>query len=247
MNSIELGDLAMNSEEKALLDHLFERIKTAGSSPRDTDAEHCIEAAVKELPHAAYVLTQAIILQEQALKAADARLHELEARLAEAEKQKAAETSFLGGIGASLFGGAKTGSGVPVTGASPQAQPRPGVWGTPLGQAPTPSYPSQAYAPVQPGGSFLSGALSTAAGVAGGALLFEGISSLFRGDGSGSPFVTPGLPGGPVVNETVYENVNVYEQPSQTASSSSDWISADDNSSYDAGFGGDDTGGDDWA
>jgi hypothetical protein len=118
----------------------------------------------------------------------------------------------------------------------------------------------------------LSSALSTAAGVAGGALLFEGVSSLFRGGmGYGSPFMgggygnagfgNGGFGGQPIVNETVYETVNVYDQQAPTPPVNPDWSQADagsagadnsifaDNSDFGSSdFGGGDSGGgDDWA
>jgi uncharacterized protein len=271
----------MNADEKQLLTALFERIRTASAAPRDAEAEAFIATALHEQPYAPYILAQAVIVQEQALKMADAKLHELETKLAAAEQQKSQETSFLGGIGASLFGGAKTASGVPATGPAPQPQAAPNPWGqarpapgpayTPApGYAPTPGYaPAPGY-PAPAGGSFLSSALSTAAGVAGGALLFEGVSSLFRGGmgyGSafgGGGFGNAGFGGQPVVNETVYETVNVYDQQSQAAPSAPSWSQADSSSASDdatfadnsdfggsdfggGDFGGGDSGGDDWA
>jgi hypothetical protein len=99
------------------------------------------------------------------------------------------------------------------------------------------------------GGGFLRGAMTTAAGVAGGALLFEGIRGLFGGHGYG------GLGGGlggqqPVVNETV---INEYgNQPGGDADPNitnaaydqgGDWTPADDGSfNDDTSF---DDGGDD--
>jgi hypothetical protein len=62
------------------------------------------------------------------------------------------------------------------------------------------------------GGGFMRGALQTAAGVAGGALLFEGVRSLFSGHGGGfgGPWGGGGsgfLDSAPVINETI---VNDY-------------------------------------
>src|SRR5262249_49107055 len=81
--------------------------------------------------------------------------------------------SFLGG----LMPGAGRGS-VPSAGTG-------GAWNN-AGAAAPPPFPGQAAPPpygAQPqaraGGGFLRSALATAAGVAGGALLFQGISSLF--------------------------------------------------------------------
>jgi uncharacterized protein len=253
----------MNTDEKQLLSALFERIRTASAAPRDPEAEALIAASIREQPYAPYLLAQAVLLQEQALKAADARLHELEGKIASLEQAKADPApSFLGGIGASLFGGDRTASGVPSVSAAPQPQsqpqPTPGVWGQPR-QA-TPSYaPQPAYAPqtaftpqAQQGPSFLQSAMTTAAGVAGGALLYQGISSLFHsGGGYGGGFGGYGTAGETVINETVYETVNTYPSSAPTPPTRSDWSNADtfsngdtdqDLSYDDSGF---DTGSDD--
>lgn len=158
----------MTPDEKTLLSNLFDRIDAAKDQPRDKEAEALIADATRALPHASYVLTQTVLLQEQALKQADQRLHELETRLQELEKPQAQPTSFLGGLGAPFLSGRRTASGVPSVSRVPQAEPAPSMWNR------------GGYAPSS-GNSFLGSALSTAAGVAGGALLFHGISSLFQG------------------------------------------------------------------
>jgi hypothetical protein len=257
----------MNIDEKQLLTSLFDRIRTASAAPRDAEAEALIASAVREQPYAPYLLAQAVLLQEQALKAADTRLHELEGKIATLEQAKAEPAqSFLGGVGASLFGGSKTASGLPSVGAAPQPQPTPSVWGQTRpaaqpGYAPQPAYaPQPSYAPQAPmggmgGGGFLQSAMTTAAGVAGGALLYQGISSLFHsGGGYGGGFGGYGSAGGygmggeTIVNETVYETVNNYGSSVPTPPSQADWGSSDavqadsgyqdasyDDSSFDSG------------
>jgi hypothetical protein len=89
-------------------------------------------------------------------------------------------------------------------------------------------------------GSFLGSAASTAAGVASGALLFEGLSSLFGGRSGGWGWGGGGWGGAPVVNEYI------TEAPQQADFSSTD-VQMDDNDiqqdadfgSQDADFGGD--------
>jgi hypothetical protein len=246
----------MNTEEKQLLSALFERVRIAATAPRDPEAEAFIASAVREQPYSPYLLAQAVLLQEQALKAADTRLHALESHIAALEQAKSPEPApgFLGGLGASIFGG-KTASGVPSVGTQPPVQPQPptSVWGQPRqaqqpNYAPQPAYaPQPGYAPQAPaGGGFLQSAMTTAAGVAGGALLFQGVSSLFHsGGGYGGGFGGYGMGGGyggqPVVNETIYETVNNnYAAPELAPSHSSSWVSSDpspsDSSYQDASF-----------
>ncbi len=181
----------MTPEERQLLEGLFDRVKQSSAAPRDREAEEFIQQAVQAQPHAPYLLAQAVIVQEEGLKAASARIQELEAELeqARAQAQRPAAGGFLG----SLFGGgqpaapapqARSGSGVPSFGGprAPFQQPAQptGPWGGQggaFGGRPGPF----GGAPGAGGGSFLRGAMATAAGVAGGALLFSGIQSLMAG------------------------------------------------------------------
>ncbi len=187
----------MSPEERQLISSLFDRINTAASAPRDAEAEALIAEGVKRAPHAAYVMAQAVIVQEEALKAASGRIEQLEARVRELESKPAqpASSGFLGGIGGSLFGASRTASGVPAVPA-PAAAPAPSsgsVWNRggaapvqpqqsfqqqPMGMAPQ-MQPQQAA-----GSGFLGNALATAAGVAGGALLFHGLQSAFSNHSS---------------------------------------------------------------
>ncbi len=117
----------------------------------DREAEQLIQEAVREMPDAPYLLVQSVLVQEQALRQADARIRELEAR-----SNSQAGKGFLGGSGLS--------GSVPVTGPRQASQPTP----EPI--------PSEAGRP-----SFLASALATAASVAGGMLLADGIRGLFGG------------------------------------------------------------------
>jgi len=156
----------MQDQERDLIEGLFGRLKEYESQQRDPEAERLIAGLVAAQPGAPYLLTQTVLVQEQALKSAQARIDELEA------KAKAAPPpSFLGNA------------------------PRVGPWGA-APTAPPPGGPWQQAAPQQPpqqmmggGGGFLRSALTTAAGVAGGALLFEGIRNMMGGHNAG--FGTP--------------------------------------------------------
>ncbi|MFK8253413.1 DUF2076 domain-containing protein [Ancylobacter terrae] len=186
----------MNSEERALIDGLFERLRQVADAPRDTEAEALIAQRVREAPHAPYALAQSVLVQEHALRAANARLEELQAQVDQLQARldtapptrqtpDAAQGSFLGG----LFGAGR-GTSVPSAG---------GREGFPVPPSPSAGYGDPRLAPAAPpqspfarpgfgagGGGFLSSALTTAAGVAGGALLYDGIRSMMGG--SGSPF-----------------------------------------------------------
>ena len=152
----------MQSEERELITGLFGRLQPFESQPRDGEAEALIKDLAVRQPAAPYLLVQTVLVQEQALKAAQERIAELEARAGAAP----AASGFLGS--APKIGPWGATAGAPATAAAP----RPSV-------PPTRSPLQAAVAPQQGGGgSFLRSAMATAAGVAGGALLFEGIRNL---------------------------------------------------------------------
>lgn len=157
----------MQDQERDLISGLFGRIQQFESQPRDPEAEALIASSVARQPAAPYLLIQTVLVQEQALKAAQERIAELEAKVAAAP---AAATSFLGNAPKISPWGSQAG-GSQADGA--QAAPRPSV---PSTRSPLQAAVAPAAAPA--GGSFLRTAMATAAGVAGGALLFQGISSM---------------------------------------------------------------------
>ena len=164
----------MNSEEQTLIDGLFSRLQQAeaGSAPRDAQAQARINEYLARQPAATYYMTQAILVQEAALKQLDQQNRQLQAELAQAKATPAPAPSggsFLSG----LFGG---GDRAPA--AAPSAPSSTGGWRDGPAAAPA-AAPQPAPAPAASGSGFLGGALKTAAGVAGGVMLAEGISSLF--------------------------------------------------------------------
>ncbi len=230
----------MSPEERQLLASLFDRVRGASSTQRDADAENFINQAVRDQPYAPYFLAQAVIMQEQGMKAAADRIQQLEARVHELEQQGAdnhqqgQSGGFLGGIGSLFGGGQQQQRAAAPQGGYPQQQgrlyddyarnaPQSGPWS---GQ-PQPSGPwSQQAAAPSAGGSFLRGALGTAAGVAGGVMLAESLSSLFSphlgGTGGGLFGGTgSGLFGGAA---------NAAEQPVQETIINNNYFGNDDNS-----------------
>ena len=190
----------MTPDEHRLLSDLFARIGQSAEMRRDPEAESLIAEEVRRRPFAPYVMAQTVIVQEQALKGAAARIEELEARVRELETRRdQGAGGFLGGVGRSLFGESRT--SVPVTGRPSGTVPASGpVSGEPVwnrGGALPPRSPFDLSAgiggrPGFGGGGFLGSALATAAGVAGGALLFQGLSHLFS-DPARAAALDPGL------------------------------------------------------
>ncbi|MCI0911790.1 DUF2076 domain-containing protein [Pseudomonas putida] len=182
----------MNTEEQTLIDGLFGRIKQAEdpSQPRDAQAQARIEEHLREQPAAPYYMAQAILVQEAALKRLDEQNKQLEAELKQARAQAEASrnsSASSGGFLSSIFG--NSGRNPQPAQASQQPQ-RPAAPVASAGGWREPNAPGFSQPQAQPGfgaaparggaSSFLGGAMQTAAGVAGGVLLAQGISSLFN-------------------------------------------------------------------
>jgi len=168
----------MQPEERDLIAGLFGRLKSFETQPRDPDADRLIGSAIASQPGAPYLLVQTVLVQEQALKGAQDRIAALEAR--------AAAAPAPGFLASAPKIGPWGGASVPATPAPPPvAAPAPG-W-------------TQGPAPTAAGGGFLRQAFTTAAGVAGGALLFEGIRNMMGHNpgpfgASAANAMTPPLP-----------------------------------------------------
>lgn len=231
----------MNDQERRLIEDLFARLDKAGSTPRDGEAEQLIGEQMRRTPGAAYALAQTVIVQDHALREARGQIEQLQQAT---QNRPSGGGSFLG----NLFGGgdpAPARTSVPPSGQRGGYAPPDEGRGDPRGawQQAAPA------AAAGGGGGFLRGAAQTAAGVAGGALLFEGVRSMFGG-GGGFGGLGGGSPWGgqPVVNETV---INEYNEPAQPFDTGNDagWDNgssgsdASDDGSFDPG--GDFGGGDD--
>ncbi|HSA82715.1 MAG TPA: DUF2076 domain-containing protein [Geminicoccaceae bacterium] len=146
----------MDQNERRIIDDLFARLGEAErrAGPRDAEAEGLIGCHLRDQPAAPYYMAQAIVVQQEALANAQARIEQLERELTE----RPAGGGFLGG----LFGTERE---------SAQAHQRPagpgqGPWSQPHGR----------------GGGFLAGAAQTAMGVAGGVLIGNALADLLAPD-----------------------------------------------------------------
>jgi uncharacterized protein len=166
----------MTPQEQALVDELFDRLASVENAPRDPEAERAITDGLRRAPHAVYALVQTALVQDEALKRANARMEELQAQL-DGGQQTRQQGGFLDSMREAVLGRREPRGSVPsvrspATQTSAMAPPAyEGGFGYPP-QIPTgPAFGS--------GGSFLGTAASTAAGVIGGALLMDGIRSMF--------------------------------------------------------------------
>ena len=181
----------MTPQEKLLVDELFDRLARMEASPRDATAERAIADGAARAPHALYALVQTVLVQDEALKQAQARLRVLSG------EDSGATGGFL-----DTMRGALTGRGsVPSVRAGAASEPdRRWNSGGALSQGAQPAAANAApnAAPAQ-GGSFLGTAAATAAGVIGGSMLFNALGGMFGGHhNSGSAFAdTPKNSGSP--------------------------------------------------
>ena len=215
----------MTPQEEQLLNSLTERVNQTQLQEKDPDAEALLNRELGGNQDALYILAQSVLVQNIALEQAKAQVTQLQQQVQQARQQPARATSFLGNL----------------LGHRDPAPPQPTYLPPQQGYVPPPPPPpgyvdpqyQQQYAPVgQP--SFLRGAMQTAAGVAAGALAFEGVESILHGIGGfghpgfgfGGPGMGMGMGGfgmGPgmgmmgggferPVEETVINN-NYYDQP----------------------------------
>ncbi|MDT3412249.1 DUF2076 domain-containing protein [Kosakonia cowanii] len=175
----------MQYDEQQLINGLFQRLKQAEqqNGQRDAQAQRQIAELVKQQPAAPYYMAQSMLIQEAALKRLQTRVQELENQLAQQQSQQpSGGGSFLSG----LFGGNRN---QPVQPAQ--------NWGAPPVQQP------QQYASPAPtasrGSGFMAGALQTAAGVAGGVVIADMLTSMFH-------------------HAQPQEIVNIIEEPAAAAS-----------------------------
>ena len=176
----------MTPQEQAMLNDLIGRVEQTQLTEKDPEAEQLLIQRLGRNPNALYILAQTVLVQKYALEQATAQINQLRQQ---ALPQPVHSTSFLG----SLLGHRDPAPSPPPP---PQAPP-PGYGAAPAQPYAQPWSPVPAYGappPPPPGGgsSFLRTAATTAAGVAAGALAFQGVESLLHGFG-GSP---AGLAGG---------------------------------------------------
>jgi len=80
----------LNPEDRRAIEGLFDRLAEAEqrAPQRDRDAEELIRAEVGRLPNAPYYMAQTIVVQQTALEAAETKIKELEAQVAQREQQR---------------------------------------------------------------------------------------------------------------------------------------------------------------
>jgi hypothetical protein len=168
----------MTPQEQEMIGDLIDRVQKTQLAEKDIDAEQMLQQGLGQNPDALYILAQTVLVQKYALEQAQAQLAQAKAQVEQMQQHPEPRhaTSFLG----SLLG----------RNDAPAPPPPP-----PQGYPPQPVQAYPQYVPVGGppqygapmgmggGGGFLRGAMQTAAGVAAGALAFEGVESLMHGFG----------------------------------------------------------------
>lgn len=178
----------MDQNDKHAIQSLFDRIGEFGRNApyRDREAEMLIEQQMARQDGSAYYLAQTVVMQEQALAAAQAQLEALNAQVQQLQAAQQQQSQAQGGFMSRLFGGAPAPQpqqpaavARPVTpqhhmpqSASPFSNPQSGPFGQPA---------------QRQGGGFLAGAAQTAMGVAGGMMLGNMLGGMFAGEAEAAP------------------------------------------------------------
>ena len=223
---------SLTPQEEQLLNSLIDRLNQTTLQEKDPDAETLLNQKLGGNPDALYMLAQTVLVQNIALDQARAQVGQLQEQVQQIQQQRpqpAHTTSFLG----RLLGErddqpappqqqpAQVAQQQPPAPGYQQIPPQYGGPAQPYPQYGQPQYQQTQYAPVGGQPSFLRGAMQTAAGVAAGALAFEGVESILHGFGhEGYGLGGPGYGmGGGFGERPVEETVinNYYDEPGRGA------------------------------
>ncbi|NLS52974.1 DUF2076 domain-containing protein [Hafnia alvei] len=179
------------SVEQRVISGLFSRLQQAeaGSGPRDAQAERLIQEYIAKQPAAPYYMAQAMLVQEAAIKRLNDQVNALQQQVTQLQSQPKQNS---GGFLAGLFGGGSTNAteSRPAAVSNSGSLPIPGAANYSNNQYANNQYANNqyannansGYAPAasRGGSSFLSGALQTAAGVAGGVVIADMLTGMFH-------------------------------------------------------------------
>jgi hypothetical protein len=176
----------MTPAERQLVAELFDRLAALEDAQRDSEAERAIRDGLRQAPNAVYALVQTALVQDEALRRANARIQELEAELGMGNAPQR-QGGFLDTMRDGIFGRREEQRGsVPSVrpGGAPMGAPS-GYGSGPFGASSGPG--GQMQPPPEPGrgGSFLGTAAAAAAGMIGGSLLLDSIRGMTGGRSGG--------------------------------------------------------------
>ena len=185
----------MTSQEQQLLQDLCARLTLTQGQPKDAQAEAELRHGLSGAPDAVYWLAQRTLMLEQALQQAQQQITQLQQQVQQYQQGQQGGSFLSGGLG-TQFGRSPDPSYAqePDYGQSAQPQYRPqpaqpSSWRDRFfggGSASRAQPAPQAYAQPSGASSFLGSAAATAAGVAGGMFLANGLENLMGGHHSNS-------------------------------------------------------------
>ena len=166
----------MNSAEREQLTQFLQQLVQAQAGPKDVEAQSLIARALAQQPDAAYLLVQRALLQDGGLRLAQEQIAALQDEVTRLKQPGTPARAAGGFLDANAWGRAPA---APSVATAPAVQP--GMIASQLGaQAPAAPAPT-APAPGFQAPSFLTSMATTAAGVAAGAFLFQGLGHLMGG------------------------------------------------------------------
>jgi hypothetical protein len=213
-----LQEDVMTPQERQLVDDLFDRLAKVENSPREPNANAAIAEGLRRAPNAVYALVQTVLVQDEALRHAEARIQELES----GAQQQQPSGGFLDSMRDTFLGSGQSRGSVPNVRPGDGA-PRGPVWnsGQALEQAdarmggdprmnadprmgdprlgdPRAGNPGGGLfgGGNAGGGSFLGTAAATAAGVIGGSMLMNSIRGMMGGGSQQQSFGNTAESGG---------------------------------------------------
>jgi hypothetical protein len=216
----------MTLQEKTMLSDFLGKLVSANNINKDAEADAMIKQAMVAQPDAGYMLVQNILLMQHTFNEMNNKIQELESCLNSQSTSQNSSSSFLGPQSQNAVKSYFAHQSPQPS--QPQLQPQPQQYGNGAQQ--------QQAGQSSGFGEFLKSAGTTAAGVAGGMFLFEGVSSLFGGHhGGGFGGVDSASMGG---NTNIVNNY--YGDSNQDSGASGDFLDSNDiDNSFDGGFGGD--------
>lgn len=216
----------MSPDENRLLTTFLSQLSQVNGVIKDPQAAALIADTAARQPDATYLLVQRALLQDQALTTARERIANLEAQVRSMPSVAQASSGSFLDSGSNAWG--RSASSVPP----------------PVAAAPIQYATAPAVAAASPGffggggGSFLTNMAATAAGVAGGAFLFQGIENMMH-HGSGSHLMDQqSNQFGGMANSV--DNADLSPAAPSPLASSDDYTDSDV-ASDDSGSGGDDS------
>lgn len=178
----------MNLQERQMILELGEKVSNTHLVNKNSEADKLIQEHIGSKKDAAYIMTQAILVQQRALADLQQKIKKLEFQITNNNEKKGFFSGLFSGKNSNTPDNISHNHAGTTEQMVPQNSSIPGQTnlGPNLGQ-PQPSSMGPSMAQSQPqrsGSSFLGSAMSTALGVAGGMALFNGLEHLFNNHSS---------------------------------------------------------------